>query len=164
MTLKAYLASTAWALALAAGVLAGCTATPEPTPSAKPETTPNPDFFFPQRPAPPPGQHSVLLVAPHQGTLTFEDDCIWLRSGEGRHLVLWGSEHSAGWFDGRLVILESGRAVARVGDTVSISGGELTRQDVPQADLQVEATIGAKIPPQCRTGLYWRVGGIERVR
>ena len=145
MKLKAELARTAWALALAAGVLAGCTATPVATPIPQPETTPNTDFFFPQRPAPPPGQHSALLAAPHQGTLTLEDGCIWLRSGEERLLILWGNEHAAGWLDGRIVVLESGRAVARVGDAVSITGGELTRQDVPQADSEVEAILFAAV-------------------
>lgn len=155
-------------LMLVAALFSGCATTndptPIPTPGATADPTPDPDFFFPQRPAPPPGQHSVLLAARNQGTLTVEDGCIWLRSGEERHLILWSHQHSARWFEGRIVILELGRAVARTGDVVSIGGGELTRQDVPQADLQVEATIGAKVPPQCRSGLYWRVGGIERVR
>jgi hypothetical protein len=97
-----------------------------------------------------------------RGTLTFEDGCIWLRSAEGRHLILWGHEHSAGWFDGRIVILESGQAVARTGDAVAIGGGEWSRQDVPQVDDLVEAKIGAMVPPLCRSGLYWQAGGVQQ--
>lgn len=100
MRLKLDLALTSTlALALVASVLSGCTSAPGPTKIPTPEATPTPDFFFPQRPAPPAGQlHRVLLAAPMQETLTFEDGCIWLRSSEGRHLILWGHEHSAGWF------------------------------------------------------------------
>lgn len=143
---------------LGALILAGCTGAAGSAARADPVAQADP--FFPRML--PKNGPEFTLAAMHAGTLTLEDGCLWLTTSETRHLLVWGPTHWAAWKNGRLAILQNGKVVASVGDTITVGGGELNVTDSRQVDAWVEAQIKQEIPTECRTGLYWQVGGLRR--
>ena len=114
-------------------------------------------FFPTERPE----RAGFRMAALGGGTLVLEDNCLWLRSGQERHLVIWPAgnrlERRA---DGVAVVDADGRKLAQVGEEVTVGGGEwrAAESDV-DINLEVERMIGRGVPPACREGLYW-IGGI----
>ena len=103
----------------------------------------------------------VTMTARSSGRLTLEVGCLWLRSGGEVDLMIWPAAHRVEWWDGRLVVVNNtNEVVARVGDQVTVGGGEwLAMEAQIDIDREVEAIIGRPIPPPCRTGRYW-LGGV----
>jgi hypothetical protein len=116
------------------------------------------EYFFPRFLQTP----TVTPLARHEGTLAFEDGCLWLSNADGRDLLVWGVTHSARWWSGRLEILERDRVVAGVGDRIAVTGGELLTSEAPQADSWVESNVGQPFPAACRMGRYWQLGDLRR--
>jgi hypothetical protein len=123
-----------------------------------PNVHPN-EVFFPKAF----GRNAVLLPL-GGGTLTFEDGCLWARSGLERHLLIWPPSYDLALKDGRLAIVNlSERELARVGDAVQLTGSDPDEWNAPvQTDLAVEAVIGEPIPLPCRQGSYWNIDTIVR--
>jgi hypothetical protein len=103
----------------------------------------------------------VVDLARANGTLTLENGCLWLRSGQERHLMIWLAAHRVEWDAGELVILNgSNSAQAGVGSEIVVGGGEWRDSESSgDIDVQIERLIGRAVPPACRQGLYW-VGGV----
>lgn len=91
------------------------------------------------------------------GTLTLDGRCLRVSSAEGRedHLVVWppGVVLRMGG-DAIEVVDQAGRVVARVGEGVSMGGGEVR-------DSKAMAGLPGGVPAEC-AGPYWIVGdGLE---
>jgi hypothetical protein len=108
-----------------------------------------------------PDRPGIRMAALGGGTLSLEDNCLWLRSRQERHLIIWPAGNRLEWRGGALVVVaDDGRALAQVGDDLTVGGGEWRAAEAGFAiDAQVEAMIGMPIPPACREGLYW-IGGV----
>ena len=108
-----------------------------------------------------PDRRVMRMLALSSGTLSVEDDCLWLRSGQERHLIIWPAGNRLEWRAGALVVAaDDGGALAQVGDDITVGGGEWRAAGADfGVDAEVEAMIGKPIPPACREGLYW-IGGI----
>ena len=61
--------------------------------------------FFPREP-PQIGMQPVL-TALGSGLLAFEDGCLWLRSADDRHLLIWHVDHRPVWREGRIAIVDA---------------------------------------------------------
>lgn len=97
------------------------------------------------------------LVVDKQGCLRLE---------KGGELPVWPHAYALVVRSGELTILDGdGEAVARVGDVVSMGGGQVTAQDGPpgkskQVFEKRRRELG--IPDRCR-GILWMVGPPVRV-
>ncbi len=92
------------------------------------------------------------------GEIVEVDGCLRVGSRDGS-LIIWPDGYRAGMQDGRVVVLDgSGRIVARVGDQVSMGGGEVSREHIEGWDL-----IDPKPPAAC-PGPYWIAGEVGTAR
>ena len=111
-----------------------------------------PTIFFPQQP-PVEGERE-MMTAMIGGQLRLGDGC--LRAGAG-HLLVWPPGWSLSTENDRIEILNgTGQVVARVGEEVRMSGGE-----VPF--IEGAARTQLKIPADC-PGRYWIVGDVVSAR
>jgi hypothetical protein len=95
---------------------------------------------------------TALLI----GDLVEEDGCLRVAEGGQSHLIIWPYDHTVtAAQDDTLEIRDgSGAVVARVGDSVRLSGGE-----VPAVENHASVEI-----PERFAGPYWLVGSeIESV-
>lgn len=105
---------------------------------------------------------NLTLMARAEGTLTFEDGCLWLSTADTRHLLLWGPTHRALQLNGRLTIIQDSKMVATVGEGITVSGGEMNARTSPQVTAWIRAEVGQDVPPACDDGLYWQLGSLSR--
>lgn len=99
------------------------------------------------------------LLGQATGRLVLDQGCLWLESvDQPRDLLIWGPTYgytSNGW---STEITRDGALVAKVGEEISVSGGEFSRGETqPPVDDWIESQIGQAIPPACRLGTYWVV-------
>ena len=116
-------------------------------------------IFFPH-PAPHDGP-TVMMAALGSGTLTFEDGCLWLRTGEGRDLIIWSPLFRLDTRGGGIAVRDGRGAVfAEVGRPITIGGGEVTNEgSAVDVNVWIESKIGRTIPAACRIGRYWDAAG-----
>jgi hypothetical protein len=103
---------------------------------------------------------SAHPLAPMRGTLELREGCLWMTTSDGRSwLVLWpNGSRIVQTADGVAVFDGTGKAIATVGKTMQVTGGETH-------DLgAVTTNVGQEPPSQCRTGLgYWLASEVRTV-
>jgi hypothetical protein len=114
--------------------------------------SPSDSFLFPAQKEP----ANCYMEASAHGWLFIDNDCLRLKPvwflGKG-YLLIWPHGYSAEVIDGKLHVLdESGEPVAKVGDRVTIGGGE-----VPKAFA--EELVGTEFPDSA-VGNYFVTSGI----
>ncbi len=83
--------------------------------------------------------------------LTLEDGCLSI----GEHLIIWQPDYFANDNHGQIEILNrDGKVVARVGQEVSMGGGEIPLTP------ELERQLFEPIPSQCH-GPYWLLGQLD---
>ncbi len=110
-------------------------------------------FFIKQRQV----KNDILPSAQTRGKLMVMNGCLRLKDleGAGSSMLVWPSDFELDIGDGVVRVLNSkGKAVAKVGDTVELGGGEITTADaLQQTDLlRKDQTL----PARC-SGPYWIV-------
>ena len=101
----------------------------------------------------------MQLLALLSGTLTFEQGCLWISTSAGRYLPIWGPANALATIWGDLVVLQGGQVVAKLGQTVEVSGGEWPIRNA--ADLGAfTSSNGISAPQACSNGPFWLVGGV----
>lgn len=114
--------------------------------------TPVPDLFLPQLRT----RSSTFMQALLQGKLTAKEGCLRVSSSneEAGILIIWQPDYFLNKNGDNIEILNrDGQVVARVGEEISIGGGE-----VPLAG-ELERQLRESIPSQCK-GPYWLMGDI----
>lgn len=152
-----------WTLLISALVLTGCVSDQRgPLPLA-PEQIPTPLFFFIQqepfneneRQIPGVDKVQDYLTAVTTGKLVLKDKCLRLKGTDSNigYLLIWPAElFTPNIKDNEIQILDrNSRVVARVGQEVRMSGGEVGLLNLLPEYVQ------RQIPPAC-TGPYWVVG------
>ena len=138
---------------------AGDTPSDEPTATAVRRSAgvrPAPHIHFPRQNTR--GGEIAQMAALLEGKLVEVNGCLRVGGREGS-LVIWPDGFGAGMQDGKLVVLDaSGLIVARVGDRVSMGGGEVSGEYVDGWDL-----IDPKPLAAC-PGPYWIAGEVETAR
>jgi hypothetical protein len=141
MTTK-YLKANCWAqrllLVLFSIILVSCQAASAPDP------------FFPQQRDAHPNNMTAFLT----GNLILINDCLRVRDTTNTsYLLIWPHGFSLNKKDNPMQLYDDkGQAVARVGDTLKIGGGEMRLEYVSNLVLQ-------PVPANC-SGPYWIVGEI----
>ncbi|HID52315.1 MAG TPA: hypothetical protein EYP41_09780 [Anaerolineae bacterium] len=108
--------------------------------------TPVPDVFMPQLKQRDVAFMDALLI----GELVVEDSCLRVHSEGANYLVIWQADYYLTDNDGVWEVLdETGAAVARVGETVYMGGGETSWVDEPYLQEPIPETCG---------GPYWMMG------
>lgn len=113
--------------------------------------TPVPGLAFPQLRA----QSTTFMLALLQGKLAIRDGCLRVSEGDEDpgSLIIWQPDYFLNDNDGTVEVLDrEGKAVARVGERVSMGGGEVSL-------ASVETQLRGPIPSQCE-GPYWLMGEI----
>jgi len=117
------------------------------------ESTSEPTIFFPRQAfvAGEQAAMTALLI----GELVVVDGCLRVNSREGSsYLVIWSPSVKLNIENNSIKILnEAGQVVARVGEEIRLSGGEVTSFEAPQETERLQG----KLPNACR-GPYWVVG------
>lgn len=90
-------------------------------------------------------------------TLVVESGCLWLRSGKMRWLPLW-PESVALRVGEPETLMERGEVVARVGQPISVGGGEY---QPAEAAFAISLIDGNPPPAECAGGLYWLVSEVR---
>jgi hypothetical protein len=99
----------------------------------------------------------AMMAALNTGTLVEADGCLWIESGEVRHLVLWPPGSTVRLEPIGLVVENDG-ARAVIGTQVEAGGGEITEDEY----AWVVEQIGRQVPDPCRaSGLYWLASGVS---
>lgn len=115
-------------------------------------------IYFPQFHPVQSVNNEVYMVYQLQGKLALSDECLRVVSGEKGYLLIWPGWYTFDIVSRDIVIsnLRTGAVVAqlKLGDTISMSGGEL--EDRP-------FNLKYAIPGACK-GPYWAVGDIESVK
>ena len=119
-------------------------------------------LFFPRMPA---GPRGVILEALGDGRLFVENGCIYMGPTERRYrdevpsdVVVWPHGYSLSRKNGEVLILdEKDKVVARVGETVSMGGGEIRREDSGGQFEERRGELG--VPDRCR-GPLWLSSGV----
>ena len=109
------------------------------------------ELHFPQIPASSEGESSK--EAELIGELILRSNCLYIRnSNDAEYLPLWPSTfHLSEENDEVTIQNESGDVLAKVGDTIFVSGGAVQR------DLILDETILSILPYECSES-YWIVG------
>ena len=104
--------------------------------------------FFPVQKDPNLDYMEALLV----GELVIEDGCLRVDDD----LLVWPHGFSLS-IEGEViqVIDGTGQPIARVGDKVEVSGGEVGTSELPEGYL---SEISAQLPSDCCLGPYWIIG------
>ena len=104
--------------------------------------------FFPVQKDPSPDYMEALLV----GELVIEDGCLRVDDD----LLVWPHGFSLS-IEGEViqVIDGTGQPIARVGDKVEVSGGEVGTSELPEGYL---SEISAQLPSDRCLGPYWIIG------
>jgi hypothetical protein len=104
--------------------------------------------FFPVQKDPNLDYMEALLV----GELVIEDGCLRVDDD----LLVWPHGFSLS-IEGEViqVIDDTGQPIARVGDKVEVSGGEVGTSELPEGYL---SEISAQLPSDCCLGPYWIIG------
>lgn len=115
-------------------------------------------IYFPQFQPVQSVNNEAYMINQTVGKLALSDECLRVVSGERGFLLIWPGWYTFDIVSRDIVIsnLRTGAVVGqlRIGDTVTLTGGEL--EDRP---------VGLKyiIPDQCK-GPYWAVGDIQSAR
>ena len=118
-------------------------------------------LFFPQVPEPP----GSVTGALGSGRLFVKDRCIYMGTGRYGDVVVWPYGYSLSRGNGEIrVVNASGKVVAKVGDEVSMGGGQITQGEAgptPEAARrQFEEKRGELgVPDRCR-GPLWVSSGV----
>jgi hypothetical protein len=104
--------------------------------------------FFPVQNNPNPDYMEALLT----GELVIEDGCLRVDDD----VLVWPNGFSLS-IEGEViqVIDGTGQPIARVGDKVEVSGGEVGTSELPGGYL---SELSAQLPSDCCPGPYWIVG------
>lgn len=115
-------------------------------------------IYFPQFHPVQSVNNETYMVYQLQGKLALSDECLRVVSGERSYLLIWPGWYTFDIVSRDIVIsnLRTGAVVAqlKLGDTISMNGGEL--EDRP-------FNLKYAIPGACK-GPYWAVGDIESAR
>ncbi len=135
---------------VACGAPLGATPSPGPAGGSRGSATPTSAVAFPQF-APVAGERGDL-AALLEGTLTLVDDCLRVTLRSDNDLIIWPPEVTLRTDGGDIRVIDTaGRVVARVGEEVRLSGGQLK-------------TVGGQglreAPPARCPGPYWLTGEI----
>lgn len=131
--------------------IAACTATNHIPTSPMPESTHT--IPFPRQEKP--DGERAMMDALTTGTLVVVNNCIRLVSSDDtNYLLIWPPDYNVVNKNGEIEVLnQDNKVVAKVGDKVRVSGGEIWVQD------NLSQFIRDQLPPQC-TAPYWKVGEI----
>lgn len=114
----------------------------------------NGDLVFPVRETAPGGPEGEVL-----GQLTLVGNCLRVQGGGTDDLIIWLEDFSYEKDDDVVRVRDgSGSVIATTGDTIHLSGGQMTRGASEEGFEEVREAVGYECP-----GPYWLTEGVLNV-